>query len=191
MEKKYQGREFNIHLQAPTLAELNGMIRGIRDYARKHNIEKIKVLQKGADPDGGFEAVIKAHNWNPIGWIKEKWEARGGGYQARLEREEERLERERKKAQLDAERAETKMLRAKTKTKALLVDASEKRAKLKLKRAKEDLGERSLIDSFAGLITDPFERASTKKAITRSRKRATKKRTVRCPSCSTLMSIRG
>lgn len=84
--RKYQGREFTSTLQANSKAELDGLIKGMEDYSRKYGIGPLVVLQKRRDPDGGYEAVVKAHNWNPIEWIKGKL---GGEREERPEEEEE------------------------------------------------------------------------------------------------------
>jgi len=75
--KKYQGKEFTTNLQANTEAELDALITGLNKYAKQHNIESVQILQKKRDPDGGWEAVVKAHNWNPIQWVKEKFKEKG------------------------------------------------------------------------------------------------------------------
>ena len=103
---KYQGREFRTYLQAPTERELSQMIRGIRTYAKEIGAGPIKVVQKGRDPDGGWEAMVVAHNWNPIKWIKRKIEERKPEVKAEHEAEKELLEEEKKrlkKAQKEAE----------------------------------------------------------------------------------------
>ena len=69
---KYQGREFRTYLQAPTERKLSQMVVEQGDYARKVGTGPIEVLQKGRDPDGGWEATVIAHNWNPFKWIRKK-----------------------------------------------------------------------------------------------------------------------
>jgi len=61
---EYQGREIQSTIQANTLAELNRMISGMRTYAKRHRMGPVKVLSKGRDPDGGYKAVLTAHNSN-------------------------------------------------------------------------------------------------------------------------------
>ena len=64
-QTKYQGREIQSTIQANTLTELNRMISGMRAYARTHKMGPTKILRKGRDPDGGYKAIITAHNENP------------------------------------------------------------------------------------------------------------------------------
>jgi len=71
-EEKYQGREITSTIQAPTEEQLDRMISGMRRYAKKEDLGPVDVLQKRQDPDGGWEAIVRSHNWNPIKWIKEK-----------------------------------------------------------------------------------------------------------------------
>lgn len=73
MERRYQGKEFRTHLQANSEEDLNEMIEGLQVYASEHGLEPISVLQRREDPDGGWEAIVLAHNWNPLKWVKEKF----------------------------------------------------------------------------------------------------------------------
>lgn len=70
--QKYQGKEFQSTLQAPDSKSLSKLIRSARKYARENQMENFRILEKGSDPDGGYRAIVTAHNWNPISWIKEK-----------------------------------------------------------------------------------------------------------------------
>lgn len=74
----YQGKEFTCIVQAPTMEDIEFMIHDLEDYADEHGLEQFEVLQKGPDPDGGYKAVIVAHNWNPLTWLAE------AGYRAYL-----------------------------------------------------------------------------------------------------------
>jgi len=76
--RKYQGKEFRTHLQANSEEDLNEMIAGLHAYAMEYGLDPPKILQRGPDPDGGFEASISSHNKNPLEWIKEKFRGRGG-----------------------------------------------------------------------------------------------------------------
>lgn len=127
--RRYQGREVRVHIKANTLPELNRMITGMRKYAVAHKLGAIKVLRKHKDPDGGYEATIVAHNWNPLKWIAEKWEARGGGYEARRLKQKEKERRQViKMVHLEAV--------AERKTRELLAKAKVKSAEAKLEAAK-------------------------------------------------------
>jgi len=67
-ENPSQGKEFTTTLQAPDGETLEAMIQGMQDYAKTHHIEQVEVLEEGPDPDGGFRAIIAAHNWNVPTW---------------------------------------------------------------------------------------------------------------------------
>lgn len=81
----YQGKEFTCIVQAPSSEDIEFMIQDLRDYADEHGLEQFEVLQQGPDPDGGYRAVIVAHNWNPLAWLSERYQARAGGPEARAE----------------------------------------------------------------------------------------------------------
>ena len=70
---KYQGREITVTVQANTKGQLGRLISGIRRYAQIEGLERIQVVQMRKDPDGGWEAIVRAHNWNPLRASKEKW----------------------------------------------------------------------------------------------------------------------
>ena len=72
IEKKYQGREITSTIQAPNKEQLDGMIKGMRSYAKDHDLGPVQVLQRREDPDGGWEAIVRSHNFNPINWAKQK-----------------------------------------------------------------------------------------------------------------------
>lgn len=76
--EKFQGREITATLQAPNEMDLDMMITDLQDYAQITGMEPIQILSKGPDPDGGYKAVITAHNFNPVTWLTEK------GYRAYL-----------------------------------------------------------------------------------------------------------
>lgn len=75
--KGYQGREITATLQAPDMEQLEMMLHEMNDYTAAIGVEPIEILKIGPDPDGGYKAVIVAHNFNPIKWLKEKYEERG------------------------------------------------------------------------------------------------------------------
>jgi hypothetical protein len=68
----YQGREVTATVQAPTEESLGILIQELNEYALETGMDPVVVLQSGPDPDGGFRAVLTAHNSNLISWIKEK-----------------------------------------------------------------------------------------------------------------------
>ncbi|KKN45369.1 hypothetical protein LCGC14_0683550 [marine sediment metagenome] len=87
---RYRGREFKMTIGAPTREDLKDMIFAAEEMANENNLEYVEVVAEYEDPDGGWEAIIIAHNFNPFKWIKDKavaiggkiksgWRARGGG----------------------------------------------------------------------------------------------------------------
>lgn len=137
--EQYQGREITATLQAPNAQELNKMIRGIQRYAKHFEMGGVSVLQKGPDPDGGYRAVVVAHNFNPFKWIKRKIEERGksGDEKLRLRRYYRRLdtieakEKHRKRVESlsrKAEIEELKVRRDKART-ARVVDRRKRQGK--------------------------------------------------------------
>jgi hypothetical protein len=85
-EQQYQGKEILTTIQAPTVDALDDMLEGMRDYAEGEGLEEFTILEKGEDPDGGYRAVISAHNWNPVTWFRERMEGR---YKKKREEEKE------------------------------------------------------------------------------------------------------
>lgn len=72
MLRRYQGKEITSTLQANSREELNVLVGGMRKYAQGQGLGPIDILQSRRDPDGGYEAIVRAHNFNPFKWIKEK-----------------------------------------------------------------------------------------------------------------------
>ena len=68
----FQGEEFTTILQAPTSTTLQKRVDQFRTFAKTEHYETFEVLQQGRDPDGGFKAIVSAHNWNPVTWAAEK-----------------------------------------------------------------------------------------------------------------------
>lgn len=143
----YQGREFRTHIQAPTEAELDRMIERSQGYSRGVGTGIVSVLQKGKDPDGGWEATVVAHNRNPIDWIKEKF---GGSEEEKYDDEEEEYEeaeRKAKEAELKEEKeAKAAELKAKRKAreeeKAYIEGMEEQRRAYLSEEEKEELERR-------------------------------------------------
>lgn len=78
-KRRYQGREKTSILQANTKAGLDTLIRSSRSFADEHGMERFKVLESGKDPDGGYRAIVTAHNWGPTEWVKRKFAGIGRG----------------------------------------------------------------------------------------------------------------
>ena len=70
---KYQGREITCTVQANTKGQLDRLIGGLNDYAKSQGLERVQIVQKRKDPDGGYEAIVRAHNFNPLRVAKENW----------------------------------------------------------------------------------------------------------------------
>ena len=69
---RYQGKEFQSTLQAPNPGSLNELVESARRFASENQMGELKVLEFGPDPDGGYRAIVTAHNWNPISWLRGK-----------------------------------------------------------------------------------------------------------------------
>jgi hypothetical protein len=82
--QRYQGREFEVTLQAPNYPSLNAMVKDMEKVARKNGMGEVSVLSKGADPDGGYKAIVVAHNWNPIKWLKRQGEMKDKSYEEKM-----------------------------------------------------------------------------------------------------------
>lgn len=135
----FQGREIQATLKAPTEESLENMLSELEDYAQEVELDEIQVLKKGKDPDGGWEAVVVAHNFNPLSWLKEQWEARGGGPEARRQREEaarkKRLEKLRQKTMTAQMRATQETTRASVETSRAKAAETEASAQARIRAA--------------------------------------------------------
>lgn len=70
---KYQGREIQATIQAPDKSSLEELLAQLSRFSSQNGLDRINVLDAGPDPDGGYKAVVEAHNWNPVKWVKEKF----------------------------------------------------------------------------------------------------------------------
>lgn len=135
----YQGKEIETTLQAPDEPTLKRMIAGLQGYADKMGLEPVEVLMAGPDPDGGFKAVVVAHNFNPITWLKGKKASWDEGYEAREKRRVENLEARAKRTTLEAEyrakRAAAETKRAQASEGLATARASEREARARARRA--------------------------------------------------------
>ena len=96
----YQGEEFTVQLQSPTREGLDEQIASFRKFAKDRGLETFKVLERGKDPDGGYRAIITAHNWNPfeaagrvVRYTRRKYARGRWGKEGEEKIEEARLER--------------------------------------------------------------------------------------------------
>jgi len=74
VEEKYQGREFQSRVQAPTEEAIYEMLAQLSRFAKEQGLDAVRVEGIHPDPDGGYEATFSAHNWNPIKWVKGKFQ---------------------------------------------------------------------------------------------------------------------
>lgn len=70
---KYQGKEVEATIQAPDEASLKEMLAQMTRFTSNNGMGKVQILSMGKDPDGGYKAIVTAHNWNPVKWVKEKF----------------------------------------------------------------------------------------------------------------------
>lgn len=102
---KYQGKEITTTLQANTKEELDRLVRSTQVYAGSHGMEDFNVLERGRDRDGGYRAIIVAHNWNPLEWIKGKFGRKKGLSDEEFEEAFQRQVEEQEEAREKAEKA--------------------------------------------------------------------------------------
>ena len=70
--KGFQGNEMTVIIEAPTRAQMTTSIKAFEGFARSQGMHKVKVVEQGSDPDGGYKAIVQAHNFNPITWASEQ-----------------------------------------------------------------------------------------------------------------------
>ena len=111
---KYQGKEITATLQANTKVELNKLIAGLNRYAKANHLETVKVLSKAKDPDGGYKAIVEAHNWNPLKSLKESYHNRPTPEEiAELRKHQQKLKIEKLKREKEEVKAKKEVVQAK------------------------------------------------------------------------------
>lgn len=160
---KYQGREITATIQAPTKDQLEMMLRELGDYTMEVGLEPIKILSRGKDPDGGYRAIIVAHNFNPIEWLKGKWEERKGGPEerARLKEIEKMIKLQKRRAKLVA--AGAAAVRAEA-TKAARKEYARRGITLKKLKVETEIPVYGARAAKAGEIPVEFEKVKAPKA---------------------------
>jgi len=109
MDENYQGKELQATLRANTLPELQRMLSELQDFARNEEMDEVELLKPPTkDVDGGFVSIITCHNLNVVSWAKERWEGRGGGLGARIQKEQEARELATRRSTMRAEAAQVK-----------------------------------------------------------------------------------
>jgi len=136
VERHYQGREIQSTIQAPNLKTLNAMISGMRAYAKQNELGAVKVLSRGRDPDGGYKAVVSAHNANPFRWLVQKWGARGGGWEKRTAHAAVKEQHRAVKSKLREAKLRRKASLVMAKTELQQAKAAREKAVLRKKRAR-------------------------------------------------------
>lgn len=68
----FQGNEFTAVIEAPTMIALDKKLDAFKRFAAKEGYEHVEVISKVPDPDGGYKAIMTAHNFNPIAWASEQ-----------------------------------------------------------------------------------------------------------------------
>jgi choline dehydrogenase-like flavoprotein len=48
-------------------------IDAFKKFAHAEGYETVQVISQAPDPDGGFKAIVEAHNVNPITWASEQY----------------------------------------------------------------------------------------------------------------------
>ena len=151
--EKFQGREITATIQAPNEAALEDMLTDLSDYTNEMGLEPVQVLSKGPDPDGGYRAVVQAHNKNVISWAKERWEGRGGGLEARIKKEQEEREKRLKELKLTLEAAKVRTLQ------------ESEQATIEAERAKSE-------QEYAKHLTERRQSAQKRREAARERRKA-------------------
>lgn len=85
---KYQGKEMKVLVQGPSEDDVIDILDHLKTICEETGLDNMSLDTFEADPDGGFEAQFRAHNWNPISWAKDKIEeAKAVPTMNRLDRE--------------------------------------------------------------------------------------------------------
>lgn len=78
VERRYRGKEFKMTIGAPSRVDLEDLIFAAQECAGDSGMGSFEVIDVREDPDGGYEAIVVAHNFNPFKWVKEKAKEVGG-----------------------------------------------------------------------------------------------------------------
>ena len=155
---KYQGKEITATLQANTKVQLDKLISGLNRYARANHLETVKVLSKAKDPDGGYKAIVEAHNWNPLKVARERYENRPTP-EAKIEAQKKKVAlKEAKEALKKKEHAiEMEELRRKNEKAQALLKAEQ------IKKERKALKGPSFLGSIANYEPKKKQRSAPKK----------------------------
>lgn len=71
-ERVKGGRGMYAVINGNTKEEVTDLVDSILDYSLEHGLEQVEVMSIQPSPAGGWEAVVRAHNWNPFKWASKK-----------------------------------------------------------------------------------------------------------------------
>lgn len=71
MTEQRQRREISAIIRAPNKEQLDKMLLKMERYSARTDMQPIDIHSLREVP-GGWEAVVTAHNWNPLGWFREQ-----------------------------------------------------------------------------------------------------------------------
>ena len=95
---RYRGREFKAIVGAQTMEDLQDIIFELEEAAQDAGMDAyFEVVDIREDPDGGYEALVIAHNFNPFKWVKERAK-QVGGWVSRKWKEHRRKKKEEEEA---------------------------------------------------------------------------------------------
>ena len=178
----YQGKEITATLQAPNKTQLDKLIKGLNRYAKTNHLETVKVLSKAKDPDGGYKAIVEAHNWNPLKVAKERYANRPTP-EAKIIAERRKVGLLKEKDVIAEEKhqlAMKKLQRKEVKTVRKNAIAKTRLETARIKQQRKEIKGKSAIGSmFTGFIkSEPKRQASKKHKSSKKRKAAQQPRLV-------------
>ncbi len=69
----FQGNEMTVVIQGPTKEAMTHKVKAFSKFATSEGLTDIRVLDESKDPDGGYKAIVEAHNFNPVTWASEQY----------------------------------------------------------------------------------------------------------------------
>ncbi len=77
----FQGNEMTVVIQAPSKDAMTKKIKAFHKFAMEEKYENFQILMEAPDPDGGYKAIVTAHNLNPVTWASEQFHRAKRGVQ--------------------------------------------------------------------------------------------------------------
>lgn len=71
-EREKGGRGMYAVINGNTKEEVTDLVNSMLDYSLEQGLEQVEVMSIQPSPAGGWEAIVRAHNWNPIKWAAGK-----------------------------------------------------------------------------------------------------------------------